>query len=180
MGNQQLVDEQCLSECFAGVSVQAVILSACQSAKQHPDYPDNGLSQCLHRAGIPHVIGMRESLIDKAGIQFASAFFSELSKQNQPASIDSALQHARLHITQPFAGAYKYIDSDPHRQSISYGQWCLPLQYSQDVHHPLLDWSFTPQPKQREYYNQTLDNISLPQRFIGRRRELRQWQNALR
>lgn len=95
-GDATPVSEQDLARCFAGVpSVQAVILSACQSAKPHPAHPDNGLAQTLHNAGIPHVIGMRESVFDKAATRFAQAFLAELVHDKQNQRIDQALQKAQ-------------------------------------------------------------------------------------
>lgn len=160
------VEENEIRDCLIGSGVQAVVLSACESAKSHKDYTDNGLAQCLHVAGIPHVIGMRESVYDLAGIEFAKAFFAALGKAQ---SMDQALQQARLAIQ----AMPKHRSADEH--------WCLPEQFSQDLSQPLVDWSFEPKPRgQVQSTRESVNGISLPPKFIGRRRELREWQNALR
>ena len=160
------VEENDIRDCLMDSGVQAVVLSACESAKSHKDYADNGLAQCLHVAGIPHVIGMRESVYDPVGIEFAKVLLAGLS-QAQP--MDQALQQARLAIQ----AMPKRKRDDEH--------WCLPAQFSQELSHPLMDWSFEPEARgQVQSTRESVNGISLPPKFIGRRRELREWQNALR
>ena len=176
-GNGVAVTEAELAACFQNTQVQLLILSACKSAKQHPHYPANGLSNTLSRHGIPHVIGMRESVIDAAATQFATQLLQALVK---PQTVDIAVQQARAAIGHTHhTGVYRDVQH-PLRTAISAGQWCLPQLLSHDVQRGLVHWQFTPQPKQREAWQQQLGDISLPERFIGRRRELRQWQNRLR
>ncbi|WGZ92547.1 MAG: tetratricopeptide repeat protein [Candidatus Thiothrix putei] len=178
LGRGQLVAENELVACFQNTRVQLLVMSACLSAKQHPDYPHNGLSAALYRVGIPHVIGMRESVFDKAGIQFAKALLLKLGKHS---TVDVALQHARAAITQPFKEAGGYRDSNnPLRTEASYGQWCLPQLLSHDLQQGLVDWGFTPQPKSQSELKTLMGQVSVPEKFRGRRRELRQWQNRLR
>ena len=176
-GNKALVDEQELADCFHNTGVQLLVLSACLSARQHPDHPGSGLSETLYRHGIPHVIGMRESVFDAAGIQFAGALMRAIGAR-QP--VDVALQQARAAILQPLQGEVYRNMTDPARIQAAHGQWCLPQLVSHELRHPLTDWSFTPSPRQRTDVKERLDQISLPRRFIGRRRELRRWQNRLR
>jgi len=169
--------EETIAACFQNTQVQLLILSACNSAKQHPQYPDKGLSNALSHTGIPHVIGMREAVIDEAATQFATHLLHALGKK-QP--VDLALQQARAAIgQQQTAGIYRDT-RHPVRTAISAGQWCLPQLLSHDWQQGLVDWHFTPIPKQRTAWQQQLGDISLPERFIGRRHELRQWQNRLR
>ncbi|RXK85164.1 CHAT domain-containing protein, partial [Chlorobaculum sp. 24CR] len=175
-GDGELVDEQRLAEAFSGTAVQALILSACQSGQSVSSDLNNGLMYALAQRGIPHVVGMRESIFDRAGVQFARGFFGALLEKR---GIAEALQQARRAITKPLrddeeARRYKLAD-------LSFGQWCLPMLLSRDASRPLIRWNFTPQPVRPEnIWNETLDTISLPVRFIGRRRELRKWQRALR
>lgn len=65
------VREEALAEAFVGTNVRLVVLSACESGQAASDALNTGLTQRLAVQGIPHVIGMRESVYDKAGIQFA-------------------------------------------------------------------------------------------------------------
>ena len=172
------IHEAELVECFTDSGVQALVLSACQTGKSSSLGLSQGLSQRLYQQGLPHVIGMRESIFDQAGIQFAQSFFSAIGAHER---VDVALQQARAAITRPLKESV-YRDHDQLLATeISFGQWCLPMLLSQDLKHELIDWKFTPTPRSRKNpLNQTLSNISLPQRFLGRRRELRRYQNRLR
>ncbi len=176
-GNKKLIPEQKIVTCFQNTNVQLLVISACLSAKLHPDYPQNGLSQALYQAGIPHVIGMRESVFDKAGIQFAKTLLKNIGER-QP--VDVALQAARSAIVQPFTDdGYRELDN-PARTRASRGQWCLPQLISHDLGHALLDWNFTPRKQNRRDLKSMLGQVIIPESFIGRRRELRQYQNRLR
>ncbi len=176
-GGELSVKEQELAKCFENTKVQAVVLSACQTGKQTSENLSNGLSQCLAHQGIPYIIGMRESILDVAGIQFARAFFTATAEQ-QP--IAAALQAARAAIIQPLAERTFRDAQSPINTSVSYGQWCLPMLICPNEQHEMIDWQFTPKPRTAaDVFNQTLGNISLPERFLGRRRELRKFQNEL-
>jgi tetratricopeptide (TPR) repeat protein len=172
----ELVDEERLAAAFTGTTVQAVILSACHSGKASSASLNNGLMQRLADKGIPHVLGMRESILDRAGLQFARAFFGALMQQQ---SIAASLQQARRAIVRPLH------DDEELRHSplaeLSLGQWCLPMLLSYQFDRPLITGRFTPQPmRPANLFNESLNNISLPAHFIGRRRELRRRQRAFR
>lgn len=176
-GNGVTVTESEFAACFQNTQVQLLVLSACLSAKQHPHYPANGLSNALSRAGIPHVMGMRESVMDAAATTFAEHLLQALAKRQ---AVDIALQHARAAIKQLCEPKIYHELPDPQRAALAAGQWCLPQLLSHDPQRGLVDWRFTPVPTQPTVWQQQLGEISLPERFIGRRRELRQWQNRLR
>ena len=136
----ELVDEEQLADAFTGASVQGVILSACQSGQAASSSLNNGLMYRLAQKGIPHVIGMRESILDRAGIQFAHAFFESLIEKQ---GIALALQEARQAIKHPLKddeGAKKSILAE-----LSLGQWCLPMLLSRANDRPLINRQFTPQ-----------------------------------
>ncbi len=97
----------------------------------------------------------------------------------QQQSIAASLQQARRAIVRPLQ------DDEELRQSplasISLGQWCLPMLLSYQFDRPLITGRFTPQPmRPANLFNESLNNISLPAHFIGRRRELRRRQRAFR
>ncbi|MEM7034703.1 MAG: CHAT domain-containing protein, partial [Chloroflexota bacterium] len=163
-----------LATAFQGIRVQAVVLSACESGKASSGALNNGLTRQLRQIGIPHVIGMRESFYDRAGIQFAQAFCEAVAHQER---IDVALQLARAAITQPFKD---YEDRPPQNRredqaptELSFGQWSLPSLLSQNPAQPLIRWDFQPSPPRQDFLNQSLETITLPPEFVGRRRELR-------
>jgi len=175
-GNGELVDESALAEAFSGTVVQALVLSACQSGKAVSTNLNNGLMFRLAARGVPHVIAMRESIYDRAGVQFARAFFAALLHEK---GIGFALQQGRDAISRPFEQDERFRDSP--LAALSFGQWCLPAMLSHEHDRVLIDWHFTPQPMRRKNIrNKTLKEISLPEKFIGRRRELRSLQRNLR
>ena len=172
----ELVDEDQLAEAFTGIDLQGIILSACQTGKADSANLNNGLMYKLAWKGVPHVIGMRESILDRAGVQFAQAFFEALIDKK---GIALALQEARRAIILPLK------DDEEARTSLdaelSLGQWCLPMLLSREHNRPIIDWHFTPQPmRAANLLNESLDRITLPAQFIGRRRELRKLQREFR
>ncbi|MCL4868672.1 MAG: CHAT domain-containing protein, partial [Anaerolineae bacterium] len=174
-GHSQPVDEQTLAAIFVGRRVECVVLSACELGKGSSDNLAAGLTWRLHQAGIPHLVGMRESVLDRAGTLFARAFMDAIARQER---LDVAVQAGRRAITTPLAGLSRHTGASGLAEH-SLGQWCLPLCVSQDQARPLITWEFTPRPPQPRQINETLSSIILPPRFIGRRSELRQLKSRL-
>jgi len=169
--NSLKIPEHELVECFNNTQVQAIVLSACESGKFDARDLNNGLSIRLAQKGIPHVIGMRESILDSAGLEFAVTFLQQIAHKK---SVAIALQTARCAIQSHITGyVSREQQNNPIRAAITKQQWCLPSLISHEVSQPLVDWSFTPQSKSYEIrFNDSLDNISLPEQFLGRKREL--------
>jgi hypothetical protein len=193
-----------IADALIGTNAQAVILSACESGKAASDALTNGLMQRISAQGIPHVIGMRESIYDKAGIQFARALCDELARQER---IDYALQAARIAIQTPLATRTSVTRTDQRTElsannannanknekisedsrdsrtnqaaELSLGQWCLPMLVSDNPQTPLIDWNFTATPVKPRNLARTLNNVSMPARFIGRRAEMRKYKQDL-
>ncbi|GAB6043017.1 CHAT domain-containing protein [Endothiovibrio diazotrophicus] len=166
------VDETRIADAFTGSGVRCVVLAACQSGKAASDTLNTGLARRLALRGIPHVVGMRESILDRAGILFAHALCGALGRQLR---VDQAVQQGRKAILRPLegGGAYRDIDGSPLAE-LSLGQWPLPMLLSHDPAAPLIDPDFTATPPEpRTRYNSNLDAVELPATFIGRRRELR-------
>jgi hypothetical protein len=166
-GDGELVSAQTLAKVFKGTSIQCVVVAACQSA-QLLATPTN-LVMPIVQAGVPHVIGMREPLIDRAGSVFVQTLCVALAERKR---IDVAVQEARRAMTQLLANdeiwrdiALGHCHSDP-----SVGQWCLPMLFSHDPTQALLKGDFFPQPRNLTPVG---SKIALPNVFIGRRRELR-------
>jgi tetratricopeptide (TPR) repeat protein len=170
-GACDLVRGDQLALACIGTDVQAVVLSACETSKAASDALNNGLTQRLSAQGIPHVIGMRESILEQAGIQFARVLCDELAKKEH---IDFALQAARTAILTPLK---EKLSGPP--AELSYGQWCLPMLLSSRPEQPLIDWDFQPQPFTARPVNLSLQTISLPARFVGRRAEMRQFKRQI-
>lgn len=177
-GRSAPVEAQEIAQAFVGVPVRAVVLSACQSGKSSSEDLHTGLTLSLLKAGVPHVVGMREPVLDIAGTRFARALCDALARQER---LDVAVQQARADITQPLSaqGVWRDPVSDG-RAEVSLGQWCLPLLYSRAPAQVLIDWGFTPKPPAISLFRyHELAGLHLPTRFIGRRKELRELGQAL-
>ena len=136
-GKSNPIKDDEIAKAFVGSSVQAVILSACESGKAASDALNNGLMQKLSAQGIPHVIGMRESIYDNAGIQFAHAISAEFAEAERA---DISLQSAREAIQRPFAGISRREAQAALAAELSFGQWALPMLLSPTPERPLIDW----------------------------------------
>ncbi|MDM8562551.1 CHAT domain-containing protein [Candidatus Marithioploca araucensis] len=189
-GEGELVSASRLAEVFKGTTVQCVVVAACQSGEllTHLVMP-------IVQIGVPHVIGMREPLIDRAGTVFVQTLCVALAEQKR---VDVAVQEARCAMTELLAPHEMWRDvalgsirglsfsskklkprikffkektlasnSDP-----SVGQWCLPMLFSHDPAQALLDWHFLPHPVESQ--------IALSNVFIGHRRTLRTLGEGLR
>jgi hypothetical protein len=176
-GASESVREDAIAQAFIGSHVQCVVLSACESGKAASDALNNGLCRQLSAQGVPHVIGMRESVMDRAGIQFARRLCDAVAQKER---IDTALQQARQAICTPLKDIAKRESDLGGLTELSLGQWCLPVLISSDPERPLIDWDFTPQVAEKRLNNQSLNTVSLPLRFLGRRSELRDLKSRLR
>ena len=179
IGDSKAVKEDQIASALIGSDVQAVILSACESSKTAPasDALTNGLAQRISAQGIPYVIGMRESVYDVAGIQFARALCDELAGGER---IDFALQAARIAIQTPLKPGARREAGAGMAEELSHGQWCLPMLISSNLHNAVIDWHFPArQIDASRLSKNTLGEVCLPARFIGRRTELRQYKNRL-
>ena len=177
-GSSEAVREEELAEAFIGAQVQALVLSACESGRAASDALNNGLTRHLSQQGIPHVIGMRESVLDRAGTLFAHSLCDAIARQER---VDVALQQARQAITKPLKDSVWREEFDRSGLAeLSLGQWCLPMLISRDASRPLLDWNFAPQTVEPHLSSQSFQKITLPPRFVGRRSELRALKNRLR
>lgn len=176
-GESVAIPDGQIAQVFAGTSVQCVVLSACESGKSASVELNNGLSYQLAAQGIPQVVGMRESIMDVAGIQFARAFCDGLLAAQ---GVGQALQAARMAITQPLKDEYQGNVRYKLLAELSYGQWCLPSLLSQEPASLLVDWDFIAEPLPDYTPHIRLENITLPQQFFGRRRELRELRRMIR
>ena len=175
-GNGESIREDEIASALVGTGAQAVIVSACESGKAASDALTNGLMQRISARGIPHVIGMRESVLDRAGIQFARALCDELAKQER---IDFALQAARIAIQKPLQDSARRETGISAAAELSLGQWCLPMLVSANPETPLIDWDFPATPVHARNIVRALNNVSMPARFIGRRAEMRKYKKDL-
>jgi len=165
-GEGELISAHTLADVFKGTTVQCVVMAACQSAHFSADNPEANLIMPLVQAGIPHLIGMREPLIDRAGSVFVRTLCKALAQQ---ARIDEAVQQGRRAMRQLLATneVWHNAQSAPDPSLV---QWCLPTLVSQAPTQALVNWDFSPQVQPPV---QIGSKIALPKIFIGRRRELR-------
>jgi hypothetical protein len=76
-----------------GRSLRLVVLSACQSARTSNNDAYAGLSRVLVRQGVPAVLSMQYSVLDRAATDFAERFYTGLAN-NKP--VDVALTEGRF------------------------------------------------------------------------------------
>jgi len=155
------IDEEELKGAFVGSSVECVVLSSCQSAQL--DSIDSGLVMSLAFYGISNVVGMSQSIYDKAGRSFAKEFMKQISTKKP---IAYAVQKAREEIAKELEEPFK-------------NHWYLPILVSSDIYRDLVDWNFQPKPPSTEKLNQKLNQILYPSNYIGRRKEFRVFYNYL-
>ncbi len=163
-GEGELVSASQLAQVFKGTTVQCVVVAACQSGEvlTHLVMP-------IVQIGIPHVVGMREPLIDRAGTVFVQTLCVALAEQKR---VDVAVQEARCAMTELLAPDEMWRDVALGRSEPSVGQWCLPMLFSHEPAQALLDWHFLPHPVESQ--------IALSNVFIGHRRILRTLGEGLR
>ena len=168
-GGEEFISAWTLAQVFKDSHVQCVVVAACQSAQVLGT--QTNLVIPIIQAGVPHVIGMREPLIDRAGSVFVQTLCVALAKRKR---VDVAVQQARAAMTQLLAPNEVWRDEmvEP-----SVGQWCLPILLSHEPTQALLNWHFCPQPS---LPGPVGSKIALPKVFIGRRRELCLLGKALR
>jgi hypothetical protein len=158
-----IVPVHILAQIFKNSSVSCVLLSSCESGKSVLE--NNSLALQLFKTGIPHVIGMRESLIDRAGSVFVQAFCEALVHK---ARMNSAVQQGRIAMVNVLKNKEIWKNS---RLDFTIGQWSLPLLFSIAPTQILFHDHFSLQPFKNRVFLGT--PITLPDVFLGRRRELR-------
>ncbi len=174
-GTGEAVTMHQLVDAFQDSLVQCVVIAACQSGKCLEPGETN-LSFSLTQAGLPHVIGMRESLVDRAGCVFVQAFCQALAQQ---APVDLAVQQGRRAML-ILLKENEVWQTHRHETQVDHSvrQWSVPMLLTRDPTRPLVNWNFTPTARPPRCVGKTGD-LS-PKLFIGRRRELRILGEALR
>lgn len=146
----QLITQTQLQQAFANRNIFTVILTACQSLKIAID---------LHQLGIPHVIGIWETLLDRAASCFIETFCRTFIVKN---CITTALQQGRIAMTQLLTQHEVWQLKTPP----DVGQWSLPVLFSNKNIQLVVSSELYP-------YHKPLENSKLPKFFIGRRLLLR-------
>ena len=169
-GSGELIAANTLAQVFEETKVQCVVVAACQSGQWL------SLIMPIIQAGVPHVIGMREPLIDRAGSIFVRTLSVALAQRER---VDVAVQQGRRAMMQLLLPNEVWRDTKgkPCLHDPGVGQWCLPMLLSRDPAQPLLDWNFCPQTRLPSLVG---SQITLPEVFLGRRRELHTLGEALR
>jgi len=175
-GSGEGIKEDAIADALFGTGVGLAVVSACESGKAASDALNHGLVRRLGAQGVPHVIGMRESIADLAGIRFARELCDHLARRER---VDTALQAARAAIGTPFPEGPGRVAGRDGAEELSRGQWCLPILLSANPAGALIDWDFPPPTGVARRNHQSLDGVTLPPRFVGRRAETRQYQSGL-
>jgi len=147
-----LLTQAQITQAFEFAKINCVIITACQSLS---------LAINLYQLGIPHLIGMWETLLDRAACRLIETFCMTLVGGN---AIETALQRGRIAMTQlldhheTWGEGHRYPDI---------GQWCLPVLFSRTASQPIVT-------NQNLFNPRALKNVPIPELFIGRRQTLRE------
>ncbi|MDM8564935.1 CHAT domain-containing protein [Candidatus Halobeggiatoa sp. HSG11] len=147
-GNKKLITGYDLAKIFK--KARCVVLATCKSGQ----LVKHNLIEPLVQIGIPNIIGMRESLIDRAARIFIQTLCINLAQQK---NVDEAVQISRCAMTDLLSPDEIWHKAD---QSV-FIQWSLPILFSSDP--VLINWNFKPH-----------KSYSIPKTkiFIGRQQEL--------
>ncbi len=152
-------------DLFKTVVVQCVVLAACHSARSLNG--NMSLAMQLAQIGLPHVVGMQNVLLDRAGQRFIQTFCVALAqRENVKTAVQRGCQ-AMANLLNTNEVWYSPFSSN--FQSLVEKQSDLPVLYSRHPTTPLVDWNFCPQPK-----DSVSLELQLPPIFIGRHQELQQ------
>ncbi|MEZ4643829.1 MAG: CHAT domain-containing protein [Chloroflexota bacterium] len=168
-----------IAQAFRGHGVECVALISCELGKTASTALTLGLAWRLSQNGIPHVIGMRESLLDRAGTLFSRAFCDAIARGDR---VDTAVQAGRAAMITPLQDS-PLMAADSGLAEKSFGQWSLPMLLSPAPDRLLLDkeaGGFAAAPVSASATHESLDTVTLPPQFIGRRTELRALKSRLR
>lgn len=119
-GQTTVIPTTQLMRYLQNARIECLVLAVCHSAQLAAD---------LHPY-IPHVVGMRDKVLDRASHVFIQHFCQHLLQQQR---VDIAVQQARIAMTQLLAPEETWSNAqlktivDP-----SQGQWSLPTLYSQN------------------------------------------------
>jgi len=169
-GNSDFISADQFALAFKETAVSAVVIAACQSKT---------LLATLLTAGISPVVGMREPLIDRAGSIFLQAFCVALA---QRAPMDVAVQRGRqamVNLLQHHEVWYSWSGQPINDPGV--GQWSLPVLFTDhgnDLDRFAKSQKFGQSESTRELPN--LANLRAKEILVGRRRELRYLEPALR
>jgi len=160
-GQSHAISAEILAQCFRNQQIQCLVLSTCESGKNQ--FNNNSLAIQCFQAGVPQVIGMRESVMDRASSVFVQAFCEAVAKK---ARIDVAVQQGRCAMTNLLKYNEKWYNS---RTEPSLGQWSLPMLFS-CAPWQVLCAEIPLSPLIKEEMGIQIKSSEI---FIGRRRELR-------
>ncbi len=91
-GRPKAVDGEALAALLRGSSVRLVVLNACESARGDPADSFAGVAPRLVQSGVPAVVAMQAALLDRAALQFSTAFYGALADRD---TVDAAVTAAR-------------------------------------------------------------------------------------
>ena len=94
-GKPRFIDNEKVAELFSERGIRLVVLSSCQTAKGSNRKSFADLASMLSISGIPAVVAMQYSILDKVATKFAHTFYRTIAN-GKP--VDLALKEARIMI----------------------------------------------------------------------------------
>ncbi|MCP4217661.1 MAG: tetratricopeptide repeat protein, partial [bacterium] len=123
--------------CNPDFRVPMVVLSCCRSAVGGKEKNFGGLTDMLHKKGVPVVVSMGMSIADSYAAVFSARLYTLLAQKQ---SIYRAFTEARAHLRQA-----ESQDLARARSGAMPLQWFIPQLYVSSPIRRIVDWQSTPQ-----------------------------------
>ncbi len=95
-GEDEIVADERFAHLFTNLpSIRLVVLNACQGATASSSHALAGTAAHMVSEGVPAVVAMQFSVLDKAAIKFARTFYRSLFRGHDSGRVDVAISHAR-------------------------------------------------------------------------------------
>ena len=143
--------------------LRKVVLSGCLTAQTSYTDALRGVATTLLEGGIPVVLAMQYSILDKSGIEFASSFYRALGKGLSP---EEALAQTRISM----CNLRTEVRAD----------WGIPALYLRTQSQGLCFVDPEAEPVTEDMITRyNVGGLQLPRGFVGRKKEIREIKRAI-
>jgi tetratricopeptide (TPR) repeat protein len=143
--------------------LRMIVLSGCLTAQTSYTDALRGVATTLLESGIPVVLAMQYSILDKSGIEFASSFYKALGTGLSP---EEALTQTRISL----CNLRTEVRAD----------WGIPALYLRTQSQGLCFVDPEVEPIKEDMINRyNVGGLQLPRGFVGRKKEIREIKRAI-
>ena len=143
--------------------LRMIVLSGCLTAQTSYTDALRGVATTLLESGIPVVLAMQYSILDKSGIEFASSFYKALGKGLSP---EEALAQTRISL----CNLRTEVRAD----------WGIPALYLRTQSQGLCFVDPEVEPVKEDMISRyNVGGLQLPRGFVGRKKEIREIKRAI-